>query len=59
LSPRADEELVSERDRVVRGVLGALGIVLPEEAIVSTQTVKVGDSLNDEWTKRYRSLKGI
>jgi hypothetical protein len=59
LGPRADEELVSERDRVVRGVLGALGIVLPEEAIVSTQTVKVGDSLNDEWTKRYRSLKGI
>jgi LPS sulfotransferase NodH len=53
------EELVSERDRVVRGVLGALEIEVPEEAIVSAQTVKVGDSLNDEWTKRYRSLKGI
>jgi hypothetical protein len=32
---------------------------LPDEAIVSAQTGKVGDSLNDEWTKRYRSLKGI
>lgn len=53
------EELVSEQDRVVRRVLGALGIELPEETIVSAQTVKVGDSLNDEWAKRYRSLKGI
>jgi LPS sulfotransferase NodH len=53
------EELVSEQDRVVRRLLDALGIELPEEAIVSAQTVKVGDSLNDEWTKRYRSLKGI
>jgi hypothetical protein len=32
---------------------------LPEGAIVAAQTVKVDDSLNDEWTKRYRSLKGI
>jgi hypothetical protein len=43
----------------VRRLLDTIGIVLPEEAIVSAQTVKVGDSLNDEWTKRYRSLKGI
>jgi trehalose 2-sulfotransferase len=53
------EELAADQDLIVRRVLATLEVELPEEAIVAAQTVKVGDSLNDEWTKRYRSLKGI
>jgi trehalose 2-sulfotransferase len=53
------EELAADQDLVVRRVLATLEVELPKEAIVAAQTVKVDDSLNDEWTKRYRSLKGI
>jgi trehalose 2-sulfotransferase len=53
------EELVEDKDGVVRRLLAELSIDFPPNATVTEQTVKTGDSINEDWALRYRALKGI
>jgi trehalose 2-sulfotransferase len=52
------EELVGEKQAVVHRVVAALGIDAASVP-VAEQTAKVGNSVNDEWTRRYRALKSL
>jgi LPS sulfotransferase NodH len=50
------EDLVEEKERVVRGVLSFLGIDLPEGAAIAERTTRTADDASEKWAARYRAL---
>ncbi len=49
------EELVEDRARILRGVLGFLGISLPTDfQVPGTHLKKQADSQSDEWVEKFR-----
>jgi trehalose 2-sulfotransferase len=55
--PLTYEELTAEPAGAVRRTLAFLGVPLPDGLTVEHVTEKQGDELNEDWIRRYRTLK--